>query len=808
MSQTVSHKRRIGVITTSRADYSHLYWPMRELSAHQQVDLAVFALGAHLSPEFGSTLKEIERDGFPIQARIECLLSSDTDTGMAKTIGVAILGLADALTAWRPDILLLIADRYEMLASASVALALRVPIAHIEGGEVSQGAIDDQVRNALTKLAAIHFTSTPMARRRVIAMGEEPWRVHHAGAPSLDHISRSAFLDRASLQSKLALDLTQPTIVAAWHPVTILQDTNAEADALFAALAEAPGQLIFVYPNSDAGSRALIDRTKQLAVTRGHTNIFINLDAVTYWSLLGQVDCMVGNSSSGIMEAASFALPVVNVGMRQQGRERARNVIDVPAETSEIQAAIHRALSAEFRASLTGMTNPYGNGTAAKTIARVLTTFRLEGLLIKSPTPVTEEMKRSMSPEQGERQTSGAPEPVLSLSKDLDSGTGETSEPSRESIPLSSPDITQAEIDAVTAVLRTPQLSLGPEMAAFEAALASYHAVPHAVAVSSGTAGLHLALLTLGIGEGDEVIVPSFSFIAVANTVLQVRATPVFAEIDSLTLNLDPDAVEKAITPRTRALLVVHTFGVPADMDALQSIARRYSLVILEDACEAIGAEFAPHTGRPCNARRTGSFGQLAVLGFYPNKQLTTGEGGAVLAHDPSHAARLRSLRNQGRAGNDWLDQVETGYNYRLSDIACALGRVQLTRIDELLALRRAAAQSYHSLLAAVPGLELPPLTLPNRTISWFVYVVRLPQHVDRDRVQASLATLGIATGRYFAPIHLQPAWRNHPGAAAHLPITESIARRTLALPFFNRITARQQQLVADALQAAILAAI
>jgi len=252
MNASGSPKRRIGVITTSRADYSHLYWPLRELSAHPDVDLAVFALGAHLSPEFGSTLKEIERDGFPIQARIECLLSSDTDTGMAKTIGIAILGLADALTAWRPDILLLIADRYEMLAPASVALALRIPIAHIEGGEVSQGAIDDQVRNALTKLAHIHFTSTGTARRRVIAMGEEPGRVHHAGAPSLDHLKRSPLLDRTTLEAKLAIKFSTPTILAAWHPVTILENTNAEADALFAALAAAPGQLLFVYPNSDA----------------------------------------------------------------------------------------------------------------------------------------------------------------------------------------------------------------------------------------------------------------------------------------------------------------------------------------------------------------------------------------------------------------------------------------------------------------------------------------------------------------------------------------------------------------------------
>ena len=381
-------KRRIGVVTTSRADYSHLYWPLRELSVHPEVDLAVFVLGAHLSPDFGSTVKEIERAGFPIQARIECLLSSDTDTGMAKTIGLAILGLADALTAWRPDILLLIADRYEMLAPASVALALRIPIAHIEGGEISQGAIDDHVRNALTKLAAIHFTSTPTARRRVISMGEEPGRVHHAGAPSLDHLTRSVLLNRNTIETQLGITLTPPTILAAWHPVTILRNTNAEADAFFAVLAAAPGQLIVVYPNADAGSHALLQRTRQLAAARPNTHIYVNLEAITYWSLLANVTCMIGNSSSGIMEAASFALPVVNVGMRQQGRERARNIIDAPAETEAIQAALHRALSPEFRNSLAGMENPYGNGTAAQTIARVLTTVPLEGLLIKQPTPI------------------------------------------------------------------------------------------------------------------------------------------------------------------------------------------------------------------------------------------------------------------------------------------------------------------------------------------------------------------------------------------------------------------------------------
>ena len=389
MTKSSKAKRKIAVVTTSRADYSHLYWPLRELAARPDVELGVIALGPHLSPEFGNTISEIEREGFPIKARIECLLSSDTDTGMAKTIGVAILSLADMLSSWRPDLMLLIADRYEMMAPACAALALRIPIAHIEGGEVSQGAIDDQVRNALTKLAHIHFTSTATARRRVIAMGEEPWRVHHAGAPSLDHLRRSKLLSRAALEKRLNLKLAAPSILAAWHPVTILRDTNAEADALFTALAQVPGQLIFVYPNTDAGGHALIERTRTLAIARPDTHIHVNLDAVTYWSLLGQVDAMIGNSSSGIMEAASFALPVVNVGIRQQGRERARNILDVPADTAIVTAALERALAPAFRKKLHGMTNPYGNGAAATTIANVLTTVPLENLLIKQPAPIS-----------------------------------------------------------------------------------------------------------------------------------------------------------------------------------------------------------------------------------------------------------------------------------------------------------------------------------------------------------------------------------------------------------------------------------
>jgi UDP-hydrolysing UDP-N-acetyl-D-glucosamine 2-epimerase len=389
--------KTIAVVTSSRADYSHLYWPLRDLAAHPEVNLRLIAMGPHLSPEYGRTIGEIEKDGFKIDARIECLLSSDTDIGMAKTIGVATLSLADILGVMRPDILLLIADRYEMLAPASVALALRIPIAHIEGGEISQGAIDNAVRDALTKISHIHFTSTETARRRVIAMGEEPWRVHHAGAPSLDHLRRSRLLTREELESKLSLDLSRPPIVISYHPVTLLRDPTAEADEFFAALAALRDPLVFSYPNADAGSRALIERTRALLAARGEGRVFINLDAITYWSLLRHAGLMLGNSSSGIMETASFALPTVNVGLRQKGREHGSNVLDAEALTEAILTAVHEAQRAEFGKSLEGMTNPYGDGHAAERIVRVLTTApRAEVLLIKKPAsePVGKQVAR------------------------------------------------------------------------------------------------------------------------------------------------------------------------------------------------------------------------------------------------------------------------------------------------------------------------------------------------------------------------------------------------------------------------------
>jgi UDP-N-acetylglucosamine 2-epimerase (non-hydrolysing)/GDP/UDP-N,N'-diacetylbacillosamine 2-epimerase (hydrolysing) len=383
-------KRKIAVITTSRADYGHLYWPLRDLSENENVDLKIIALGSHLSPEFGNTFQEIVNDGFRIDSRIECLLSSDTDVGMAKTIGMATLGLADLFGQMRPDLLLLIADRYEMLAPASVALALRIPIAHIEGGEVSEGAIDDAVRNALTKMSHIHFTSTHAARERVIAMGEEEWRVHRAGAPSLDNLRRRMLLSREQVEERLTLDLRRPTVLVVYHPMTIARDTLQEADAMFAALENLADQILFCYPNADAGSRALIDRTEVFISCRGHGKIFTNLDPVTYLSLLRQVNMLVGNSSSGIMESASVALPTVNVGLRQQGRERARNVLDADAHPGAILEAVNTARTPEFRQSLIGMVNPYGDGFASETIVRVLTTVPLsQELLMKRHRGIT-----------------------------------------------------------------------------------------------------------------------------------------------------------------------------------------------------------------------------------------------------------------------------------------------------------------------------------------------------------------------------------------------------------------------------------
>ncbi len=355
-------------------------------------------------------------------------------------------------------------------------------------------------------------------------------------------------------------------------------------------------------------------------------------------------------------------------------------------------------------------------------------------------------------------------------------------------IPLSAPDITKAEIQAVTAVLRTSRLSLGPQLEEFEQSLARYIGTSHAIAVNSGTSALHLCIRALGITDGDEVIVPSFAFIAVANVLRYERAVPVFIDIDPQTLNLDPGKIEEAITPRTRAIIVVHTFGCPAALVEILEIARRHRLLVIEDACEALGAQF--------DGRKVGSFGDAGVFGFYPNKQITSGEGGMIVTNDSKVAALARKLRNQGRSeSGEWLQHDELGYNYRISELNCALGAAQLQRLETILDTREAIAREYHLRLDSQPDLELPAIALPRRRISWFVYVLRLRERLavsHRDQIIQEMASRGIACGRYFAPIHLQPAYRSQPHRCMALAHTESIAPRTLALPFFNKITVEQ----------------
>ncbi len=362
-------------------------------------------------------------------------------------------------------------------------------------------------------------------------------------------------------------------------------------------------------------------------------------------------------------------------------------------------------------------------------------------------------------------------------------------------IPLSQPDITDLEIEEVVSVLRSSRLSLGPKLGEFESLVAEDIGVPYALAVSSGTAGLHLCLCAMGIGEGDEVLVPSFTFIAAANAIRYMRAIPIFVDVESPTLNMDPQQIEQAITPRTRAIVVVHTFGVPAQLDAILAIARKHNLLVIEDACEAIGAEYK---GQP-----VGSFGDAAVFAFYPNKQITTGEGGVVVTRDASLARQIKALRNQGRYdSDDWHQHSILGYNYRLSDINCALGCAQMRRLPTILEDRASVARKYHEILHRNSALLLPPLALPGKRVSWFVYVVRLPQSLDRadrDEIVQRMRANGIQCGRYFAPIHTQPAYAGVP-VRSPLPVTEHESERTIALPFFTGITDAQIERVSQSL--------
>lgn len=363
-------------------------------------------------------------------------------------------------------------------------------------------------------------------------------------------------------------------------------------------------------------------------------------------------------------------------------------------------------------------------------------------------------------------------------------------------IPLARPVLGEPEEQAVLDVLRSGQLSLGPRVPAFERAFAARVGAPWASAVSSGTAGLHLALRTVGVEDGDEVLTSPFSFVASANAVLYERARPVFADIDPLTLNLDPLAAAAAVTGRTKALLPVHIFGYPADMPAFERLADSHGLGIVEDACEALGAVHA-------DGIAVGGRGHPAVFGFYANKQLTTGEGGMVTLGDEALKGRIDSERNQGRAPDmGWLDHDRLGFNYRLSDIACALGLAQLERLDDMLAARGRVAGLYREALAGIEDLGLPCEDRDGHKRGWFVFVVQLPHGVDRDATIRALAEQGIQSKPYLPAIHLMSFYRKRFGhREGEFPVCEDVAARSLALPFFPQMSEGQLARVAEMLR-------
>jgi perosamine synthetase len=367
-------------------------------------------------------------------------------------------------------------------------------------------------------------------------------------------------------------------------------------------------------------------------------------------------------------------------------------------------------------------------------------------------------------------------------------------------IPLSRPWLDEREEELVVEVLRSGRLSLGPWIDRFEEQVAERVAAPYAAALSSGTAGLHLLCKIAALGPGDEVITSPLSFVSSANCFILEGATPVFADVDPVTLNLDPAAVEAAVTDRTRAIVAVDMFGLPCELDELRRIADHHGLVLIEDACESLGAEYR---GRPL-----GAHGPSAVFAFYPNKQMATGEGGVVTTHSEEEWRLLRSLRNQGRSydgGGGWFHHVRLGMNYRWTDVQAAIGLAQLEKLDRILELRKAAARRYGELLEEVGGVEAPSADDTDHKRSWFVYVVKLEAALDRAAIMETLRHEGIGTAEYVPCIHLQPYMRKRYGFAEGLcPVAEATSGRTMALPFFTQIEAEDQERVVDVLTSAV----
>jgi GDP/UDP-N,N'-diacetylbacillosamine 2-epimerase (hydrolysing) len=379
-------KRRVCVVTGSRAEYGLLKWLLRDLAAAESVELQLIVTGAHLAPEFGLTYQEIEADGFRIDRKIESLLSSDTAVGAAKSIGLGIIGFADAFAQMSPDILVVLGDRYELLAPVSAALVARIPVAHVHGGEATSGAIDDAVRHAVTKLSHLHFVATEEYRQRVIQLGEHPDRVRVVGGLGVDAISQIRLLDRQALSKAIGFEFGNRNLLVTFHPETLSDKSpDVQVNAMLKALDGFPDvNLIITYPNADVGGQAIADLLEDYAMQRRGAKVFRSLGQLNYLSCLQFVDGVVGNSSSGLLEVPTFRKGTVNIGLRQSGRPRAASVIDCDAEEAEISAALTQLFSDQFQSTLTHVENPYGNGGASRQIAAILESVDL-GLLSHKP---------------------------------------------------------------------------------------------------------------------------------------------------------------------------------------------------------------------------------------------------------------------------------------------------------------------------------------------------------------------------------------------------------------------------------------
>jgi UDP-N-acetylglucosamine 2-epimerase (non-hydrolysing)/GDP/UDP-N,N'-diacetylbacillosamine 2-epimerase (hydrolysing) len=378
--------KKIAVVTGTRAEYGLLYWLMKDISLDPSLQLQIIVTGTHLSPEFGLTYQEIEKDGFIISERVEMLLSSDTPIGTAKSLGLALIGIAEALQRQNPDIVVLLGDRYEILAAAQAAMILKIPIAHLHGGELTQGAIDDAIRHCVTKMSHLHFTSTVEYRNRVIQLGESPDRVFVSGALCIDNIKRLALMDREKFIEAIDFKLGDLNFLVTYHPVTLLQTgVEYQMQELLNALDKFPdARIIFTMPNADFGGRLISKMIGEyVSKLAGRAVSFVSLGHLRYLSAIKHIDVVIGNSSSGIIEAPYFKKPTVNIGDRQRGRLYATSVINCAEDRNSIEEAITKAMSDEFKKSLKNFYNPYGTGEASMIVKEKIKNINLSGILFK-----------------------------------------------------------------------------------------------------------------------------------------------------------------------------------------------------------------------------------------------------------------------------------------------------------------------------------------------------------------------------------------------------------------------------------------